>query len=54
MVYGVLVLLYVFVYLHFGAYIFQCLVFCIVDVAYVQCGYVLNLLYDYVEFNFVS
>jgi len=48
---------YMFLYiviLHFGAYIFRGLVFCIVDVAHVECGYILNLLYDYVEFNFVS
>jgi hypothetical protein len=39
MLYGVLVLLYVFVYSYtayiFGAYFFRCLVFCIVDVAHV-------------------
>jgi hypothetical protein len=58
MVYVVLVLLYVFVYSFityiFRAYIFLCLVLCIVDVAHVECAYILNLLYSRVEFNFVG
>jgi hypothetical protein len=47
-------------YLHFwcvcGAYIFRCLVFCIlvVDVAHVESGCILNLLYSHMEFNFVG
>ena len=60
--FGVLVLLYVFVYSYinyiFGAYVvrifFDDLFFCIVDVAHVECGYILNLLYSNVEFNFVG
>ena len=55
-----LVLLYVFLYVIislkiFGAcvvYNFRCLFFCIVDVTHVECGYILNLLYSQVEFNF--
>jgi len=60
-VYGVLFLLCVFVYICinyiFGVYvgcvfIFGILFFCIADVAHLECGYIVNLLYSHVEFNF--
>jgi hypothetical protein len=60
--YGVLVLMCVFVYscvtYVFGVYvvcvyIFGVLFVCIVDVAHVECGYILNLLCSKLEFNIV-
>jgi hypothetical protein len=54
MVYGMLVLWYVLsivILLTFLVRIFFG-VLCIVDVAHVECAYILNLLYSHVEFNF--
>ena len=60
--YGVLVLLCVYIYLyylHFGVYVglclyFRCLVFLKVDVAHMECGYILNLLCSQIKFNIVD
>ena len=56
MVYGVLISLYVVLYgcvtSIFGVYTYRCLVSCIVDVIYAECGIILNLLYSHMEFNF--
>ena len=38
----------------FGAYIYRCLVSCIVDVIRAEWGTILNLLYSHMEFNFVD
>jgi hypothetical protein len=58
MLYGVMIHFYVILYSCvnsiFGAYIYRCLVSCIVDVIRAECGIILNLLYSHMEFNFVG